>query len=622
MPFKRQLIRLGLRLGLALCLGLAGLPGLAQHQGLPPDCAVPVAVKQAERSIWRGNALLDQATVAVTDQLERRWRAEDIRIRYRFTVPACAVAQPQVLWVYRVGAPYRASADGVPLLPIHPFAGIPSQVYNGRVPALFELPQGAQQVQIELATLPYIGSGLVRVEIGTQAALMPMVQLSERALTLFNDYSSAVIAVVGVLALAAWTLRRQDRQILWFGIACVGWALRGLFYQVFEIPWSPLLHEQTNPALVLLTTSAILVSTWYSLGRMTRARAWALGGTLVLMALGFATTLALERGAALVRSAAFLLGLVQFVALSVTLFRHGGLGKQRTWLLLAGYIAALAGAVHDLCMVVGWVNPGNWSFLTPGFSVMLLCYTVAVSQHLVRNLNRAENANQELELAIASKSTQLEASYALLRDSEREAARTQEREHLLREMHDGLGAQLMTAMRGVERGALAREQVLAALQDSLDDLRLLMDSTDLGRQLQGALVAWRNRWDPRLAALDISLQWQVQDPLDDASLKPDAVLQLMRILQEATANVVKHAQASRITLTVTQDHTGLTLTIQDDGLGLEMGEGVAAPRPASRGLRNMQNRAKLLGGSLDINALAAPLHGTQIALHIPARNNA
>ena len=570
-------------------------------------------VKESERSIWRGNNLLDTATVAITDQLERRWRSEDIRIRYRFAVPACSAAQPQVLWVYRVGAPYRASADGLPLVPIHPFVGISSQVYNGRVPALFELPQGARQVQIELATLPYVGSGLIRAEIGSQAALMPAVQRSERALTLFNDYSSTIIAVVGVLALAAWTLRRQDRQILWFGVACAAWALRGLFYQMFATPWNPLWHEQLNPALVLVTTSAILASTWHSQGRMTPLRARLLVGMLGVMALAFAGTLALEQGAMAVRSAAFLLGLLQFVALSITLFRRGNAGRQRIW-LLAGYVTLLAGAVHDLGMVVGWVNTANWSFVTPGFSVMLLCYTVAVSQHLVRNLNRAENANQELELAIASKSTQLEASYALLRDNERETARTQEREHLLREMHDGLGAQLMTAMRGVERGALAREQVLAALQDSLDDLRLLMDSTDLGRQLQGALVAWRNRWDPRLGALDISLLWQVQDPLDDATLKPDAVLQVMRILQEAVANVVKHASASCITLTVAQDPGGLTVNIQDNGTGL----GETAPRAASRGLRNMQNRAQLLGGSLQIASLAEPLHGTLVVLRLPA----
>ena len=99
-------------------------------------------VKESERSIWRGNNLLDTATVAITDQLERRWRSEDIRIRYRFAVPACSAAQPQVLWVYRVGAPYRASADGLPLVPIHPFVGISSQVYNGRVQLCLSCPKG------------------------------------------------------------------------------------------------------------------------------------------------------------------------------------------------------------------------------------------------------------------------------------------------------------------------------------------------------------------------------------------------------------------------------------------------------------------------------------------------
>ena len=91
---------------------------------------------------------------------------------------------------------------------------------------------------------------------------------------------------------------------------------------------------------------------------------------------------------------------------------------------------------------------------------LLIIYPVAVAllvgfaamsgQYVVLTLNRAERSNEELEQHVARKTTELEHSYTLLRESERDTARAQERERLLRDMHDGLGAQLMTALRGVE----------------------------------------------------------------------------------------------------------------------------------------------------------------------------
>ena len=101
---------------------------------------------------------------------------------------------------------------------------------------------------------------------------------------------------------------------------------------------------------------------------------------------------------------------------------------------------------------------------------------------------------------------------------------------------------------GVERGALSKEQVAQTLQEGLDELRLLMDSSDLGRSLHDALAAWRNRWDARLQALGMQLRWSVDDELESLELGSDATLQVMRVLQEAVANAVKHSGAQHVTV--------------------------------------------------------------------------
>ena len=70
-----------------------------------------------------------------------------------------------------------------------------------------------------------------------------------------------------------------------------------------------------------------------------------------------------------------------------------------------------------------------------------------------------------------------------------------------------------------------------------------MDSSDNTQPLQTALVNWHSRWDTRLAAIGLSLHWQLDDVLENLEMPGDTVLQIMRVLQEAGANIVKHAQA-------------------------------------------------------------------------------
>lgn len=574
---------------LALVCGLA--------QATPDlDCSTRRHIESAQRTIVQGGKTLDTRTVSRLDPLERAWIREDTHIYYRITLDDCVRHPGQAVWVYRLGAPYRISADGKALTPIQPFAPDNTHAFNGRVPALFDLPVNARELQIELVTLPYVPRGLILVDIAPFDALVPSRSMDVMAVTGFNNTSSTVIIVIGILVLSTWLLRQRDLALLWFGLACIAWAARGWAYQTFSLQWGALLMEQLNPLLVLWTCTCIAASTLYSLKAATHRVVLSLVGTAAALTLGFALAGMLGQGGGLVRSLAFGSAFAMMIGVTFRLMRQTVLGREQTWTMLAGFGALMAGAVHDMGMVVGWVTPDHWSYVTPGFTVMLLCYTVAVSRYLVRNLSRAEQSNEELEAVILSKTAALENSYSLLRERDRENARSEEREHLLREMHDGLGAQLMTALRGVERGVMPREQVLQALQDSLDDLRLLMDSTDLGRTLAGALVAWRSRWSPRLSSLGIALQWQLDDALEFVQLAPDTVLQIMRIIQEATVNVVKHSQANQITLRTTKAQTLLTIEITDNGVGMTSD----TPRSGARGLSNMRARAALIMARLNV----------------------
>ena len=99
-------------------------------------------------------------------------------------------------------------------------------------------------------------------------------------------------------------------------------------------------------------------------------------------------------------------------------------------------------------------------------------------------------------------------------------------------------------------------------------------------------------------------------------LSSDAELSLFRIVQEALNNVIKHADATRVVTVVEMSDSNISVAVQDDGIGFQPSTLAEHPATASRlGLLGMQERARLLGGTLVIDS--APDHGTKVIVNVP-----
>src|SRR5262249_57141975 len=97
----------------------------------------------------------------------------------------------------------------------------------------------------------------------------------------------------------------------------------------------------------------------------------------------------------------------------------------------------------------------------------------------------------------------------------------------------------------------------------------------------------RYRLDPRLKAQGIDLDWQIQDLPRIGSLSPQNLLHILRILQEAFTNVLKHARASVVRVATGIDASGrnVLITLQDNGAGFSGDR-------TGHGLHNMRDRAR------------------------------
>ncbi|HEX5392817.1 MAG TPA: ATP-binding protein [Rhodocyclaceae bacterium] len=207
---------------------------------------------------------------------------------------------------------------------------------------------------------------------------------------------------------------------------------------------------------------------------------------------------------------------------------------------------------------------------------------------------------------------EITASNECLRKIEHRQMLNHERQRLMQDMHDGLGSSLVSALRVVEHGQLDDAAVAQVLKDCIDDLKLTIDSLEpVEADLLLLLATLRFRLGPRLEASSIALHWKIQDVPALSWLTPRHSLHILRILQEAFTNIIKHANAEDITLATTVEDGGVIVTIVDNGRGFSVDQ---ALRGRSKGMTNQMRRAESIGGTLRWESNE---HGTRFFLWLP-----
>jgi signal transduction histidine kinase len=299
---------------------------------------------------------------------------------------------------------------------------------------------------------------------------------------------------------------------------------------------------------------------------------------------------------------------------------HGGNRQEARWLLPLAAVLLVIG-VRDWMLDLRWI--GNWQslrYLPFAAPIVFVVFGALLLRRHAQALAAVEQVNRTLEQKVAEKSRAIEANWRRMAEIEGERARYDERDRLMRDMHDGVGGHLVQALALAEQSGDHR--LSEAIRNALDDLRLLIDASDVHSEgLNDILARLRERLGRRLAGLGIELEWDFTRSPALPRLSPHDTIQILRVLQEAVTNIIKHAAAGRVSIAaecLDDPASGrpvrLLFEVADDGRGFDLrqtGEG--------RGLRNLAARIAALDGQWHLDSRLG--HGSRLRFDLPLRDS-
>lgn len=613
--------RLGIYLLLQAIAALLCTAILAQQPSVPPD---RYRIADALLRVDNGppvRVALPQATPRQPS------RAETFHYDLVFERPAGSDTPPFALFVPRFASAVAIAVNGVVVADsrLDPLAAR----LDRNTPLIVSVPapllrEGRNQATVNVSTAPPLSGYLSAVYAGPDAALRPAFA---RLTLLFVTLPLVLTSCQAMLALILSIMCLKRRREPAYG-ALAAAMITGVI-QAVAVPVDP---SGTGAASAVLTVAPPLEGALVALflvqhlGLRPPRRVWL--GFLPIVTLGllclFATPEVARAGHLLIGLPSVGLSLVLISAIAG--WRALREGDGDALLLAPPALVVLIFWGHDMLSLTGVLADTRIFLARLSYSAFVVAIGAGLTWRFANALNAVDGFAERMRQRVREAEAELEASLRREEVRARMAALGQERMRLMRDLHDGMGGHLVSMVALSEKLGTEGEDIKNTAALALGDLRNVIDAMDdVEGDIMLILGAWRARVATRLKAHGMGLDWRQGTPSGlpvAENLEPRHVIHILRLLEEAVTNAVKHSGAPQVRISLeTVEPPGTAphgrIVVEDGGRGFALAsDGGIVPATAGRGLANMRQRAGLSGVKLTFFSSPA---GTRVTLDLPAR---
>jgi signal transduction histidine kinase len=200
-------------------------------------------------------------------------------------------------------------------------------------------------------------------------------------------------------------------------------------------------------------------------------------------------------------------------------------------------------------------------------------------------------------------------------------AEENERQRIAKDLHDGVGQMMSAAKMNLsafeselkwsdENQQQSFEKIIQLVDESCKEVRsvshIMMPNALLKKNLAMAIGDFVDKLDKK------KLQVHVYTEGLEERLDSNIETVLYRVIQECVTNVIKHAEATNLDISLIRDKDGINGTIEDNGKGFDISD---KEKFEGIGLRNIITRIEYLKGTVDFDS--APHRGTVVGIHVP-----
>ncbi len=422
--------------------------------------------------------------------------------------------------------------------------------------------------------------------------------------------------LMSAIVFAFWLARPQDSIYGLFSLELFLWATHNLNLFVSEIPVSARLWEAMTMSTLGWTVIAMIFFNHRYVGER---NAGIEKFILVFAVLGIGIFFLPDIGSILhIGYGVWDSFLMVFGCYAIFYLLRAYVRRQDSdiFLMLLVGVPILVFGFHDILIVNHFLDRRDGLIMHYSAIPAALLFSWFLIRRFVQSINRAEHLADTLDRRVRMKQRELQSQYEKFQSVQEEGLLLKERERIMRDMHDGIGGQLVSVISLLqEQSGDIHKKVREKIQHSLTDLRLVIDSLDpLLNDLPTLLGMMRMRLVDQLEAANITLEWAVTELPEMKNMSPRRSLHIMRIVQESIANSIKHAQSEKMMLAtgvIGAENRQVYVDVIDYGIGIA--GGLDAVSLQGRGIKNMQYRAEQLGATLSIDSLPG---GTRVRLLI------